>query len=151
MPNFRTSLNSEAQLEDFLRHENDTLKVLLFNGDEHAPMHFKGITSYYRQRIDFAEIYVPNNTKLSARYNITLNQTHLPRLIALKPPANNGTAPEAIVYNGAMRFDSMRAFLDRFALRERKKHWFSDYEEILPTGVKKLQHAELQSVLDEND
>ncbi len=59
------------------------LKVILFNDQEDTPQDFKGITSYYRNRVDFAEIK-NNSVEICQKYGIF----NFPEIVLLKYDEN---------------------------------------------------------------
>ena len=144
MPNFRRLIKDEDDLEKFLEN-SDMLKVILFNEKPDAPQDFKAITSYYRNRIDFAE--VSNETaEICEQYEVE----SFPTVILLKYDQETDEY-KRIRYGGARRFESLRAFLNKHALKEKKRKWKSDFEETVDFNVTQLDSSEVESALFKSD
>lgn len=56
LPNFSASINSLAEMDEFLSQSAVPNKAVLFTDKPHTPPLFKGLTSRFRERLDFAEI-----------------------------------------------------------------------------------------------
>ena len=51
MPNFRELLNKQEELKNFLRKKNIPNKVILFSNKEETSPMFKGLTSFFKDRL----------------------------------------------------------------------------------------------------
>ena len=144
MPNFRKIIEDEKDLEAFFE-DRQILKVILFNAAPDTPQDFKGLTSYFRNRIDFAEIFA-NNSLLCEKYGVT----EFPHVLLLKYDESAGDFAE-VTYNGAKRFESLRAFLHKHALKQKKRKWKSEFEEEISASATQALISDLPKMLSKSD
>lgn len=91
--------------EKFLEEEGN--KVLLFTNKEKVPIIFKGLSSKFRARLEFAVVFV-NQTELIAQYDVI----NFPTLVVIE-------GDDTIQYRGKIDFDEISEFLSKYQAAER--------------------------------
>lgn len=112
LPVYRTKIQDESQLDDFL--ENEQLnKVLLFTDKKDTSILYKGITAHFKDRLFFAE--VPSSlVALTEKYNVN----KFPTLLVLKN-IKNSDEPEIITYDKELQFKAIVEFLNLYASQKK--------------------------------
>lgn len=111
---FSVRLNSQNFI--ILEKQNFFNKVVLFTEKDSTPLIYRGLSNYFYDRIVFAEVG-KNETELCEKFNVT----SFPTIMVLE---NNFFAKENYKvhkYEGMMFISDLKAFIDKFAYKE--KHY----------------------------
>jgi thioredoxin-like negative regulator of GroEL len=112
MPAWRKKLATNTDLEEFLADKLIRNKVILFTSkDETSPL-YKGATSEFRDRLDFAEVH-ENARDIVKKYKIDT----FPTLMVLIGQEDDSWEKE--IYTNELRMDKLRRFLNYYALKQK--------------------------------
>lgn len=112
MPSFSKKIVSQEDMDKFL---SDTLianKVILFTNKKETPYIYRALTSEYRDRLEFADVYEGVEDVVKA-YNVD----KFPTLLVLVRK-EDGTY-EKEFYESDMKIEKLMRFLKRYALKEK--------------------------------
>lgn len=124
MPVFAKRISNMTDFNDFMENFGALSRVLYFSTSDEPPRYFKGLTSYFKDKLEFAYI-----TKDAVDVYEYLNQTTKPRWVVLKRLGKVKFKRKN--YLGKRDFDELKAFLGIYALGKGIDRRAVDYKKIL--------------------
>ena len=111
MPVYAKRIGSMSDANDFIEKFGHLNKTLYFGESEAAPTYFKGLSSYFKDRLEFG-LVSPDAHEVVEYFNVTSR----PRWIVIK--IRDAVKMEQRKYRGAMSFEGLRTYLSLFAAKE---------------------------------
>lgn len=141
---YSVRLNSKNFFK-ILEKQNFFNKVILFTEKDSTPLIYKGLSNYFYDRIVFAEV-AKNETELCQKFNIT----NFPTILILENNFFAKENPKIHKYEGHMFIGDLKAFIDKFAYKE--KHYMVRLNEIkaIKNKISFLNKIDYEDFFEEN-
>lgn len=111
MPVFSKKIKNMDDMNHFMDHFARANRTIFFSNQEQPPSYFKGMTSFFKDRLEFAYV-MPDAFEVQEFFNITTT----PRWIVLK--ADTTVKFDVRRYLGKRTFSNLRTYLSVFAEEE---------------------------------
>lgn len=134
MPTFAKKIQNMDDLNRFMDEFDAINRTIFFSNEDEPPRYFKGLTSYFKDKLEFGFV-----TKDAFEVFSYFNQTTKPRWIVLK---KNGPVGYTIrKYIGKRNFNDLRDYLKVFAEKEAKDRKGTNYKKKLRERASHLKHT----------
>jgi hypothetical protein len=111
MPVYAKKIDSMNDANDFVEKFGHLNKTLYFSESDQPPTYFKGLSSYFKDRLEFG-LVGPDAHEVVEYFNVTSR----PRWIVIK--IRDAVKMEKRSYRGQLSFEELRAYLSLFAAKE---------------------------------
>ena len=111
MPVYAQKIRSMADANDFVEKFGTLNKTLYFAESEQPPVYFKGLSAYFKDRLEFG-LVSPDAHEVVEFFNVTQR----PRWLVVK--IRDAVKLEKRTFRGALGFEGLRAYLSLFAAKE---------------------------------
>jgi hypothetical protein len=111
MPVYAKKITSMSDANDFVEKFGQLNKTLYFAESDQAPTYFKGLSSYFKDRLEFG-LVSPDAHEVVEYFNVTSR----PRWLVIK--IRDAVKMEKRTYRGSLAFEDLRTYLSLFAAKE---------------------------------
>lgn len=134
MPTFAKRIRNMEDFNQFMENFDAINRAIYFANENEPPRYFKGLTSYFKDRLEFAYV-TPDALEVSAYFNMTVK----PRWVVLKKNGPVGYEPRK--YIGKRNFEDLRTYLTVFAEKTPKDRRGTNYKKKMRERASHLSHT----------
>lgn len=133
MPTFAKRISNIDDMNDFIDNFDDMNRTIYFSNEESPPSYFKGLSSYFKDRLEFAYV-LPSAYEVHSYFSIT----KLPRWLVLKKESALKYSKRR--YLGKRTFDDLRDYLGVFAEKQARDRKVMNRNSSINEKMSHLKH-----------